>query len=119
MISAGFSEYDYSLSNFRFQELNISAETYIKNTDFVVKLELAYHELNADRNIGVAIGLSNVFIYRKLYAGLSTGYYFDYYTYSGFLKSFVYKSIIGIALKYDRIDKYDFLQFGLSYTFTR
>jgi hypothetical protein len=119
LIAIGFSDYDYSLSNFQFQELNISAETNLKNTDFVVKLELAYHVLNNRENFGAELGLSNVFIYRRLYAGLSSGYYFDYFTYSGFIKSFVYKNTIGIALKYDRIDKYDFLQLGLSYTFTR
>lgn len=119
LIALGFFDYDYSLSNFQFQNLNISAETYINNTDFVVKLELAYHDLNSNKNVGAELGLSNVFIYRKLYAGLSTGYYFDYFTYSGFIKIFVYKNTISSTLKYDRIYEYDFLKLGLSYTFKR
>ena len=119
LIAIGFYDYNYLTSDFLFQDLNISGETYLKNTDITVKLKLAYHNLNSNNSAGIELGLSKIFIYRKLYAGLAAGYFFDYYSYSGFIKSFVYKDIIGIQLKYDKINTYDFLNLGMSFTFKR
>lgn len=119
LIALGFYEYDYSQRDFQYRDIYLTTETFIKNTDFVVMLKLAHQNLNDNKNLGADIGLSNVVVYRKLYAGISTGYYFDYFTYSGFLRGFLFKDIIGVQLDYKRIDKYDFLNLGLSFTFKR
>lgn len=119
LIAIEYLDQDYSKRNFKFQDINVSGETWIKNTDFVVMLKLAYHNLNTEHNFGADVGLKNVLIYRKLYCGISGGYYFDYFTYAGFLQGFIYKNIVGLKLDYKRIDKYDFLNLGVSITLKR
>ncbi len=119
LLAVEFYKYNYPTRDFDFINFNISAETFIKNTGIIAKLKLGYHDLNNENNIGLELGLSNIFIYQKLYAGLTTGYYFDYFTYSAFIKSFVYKKLVGIEFGYENIDKYDFLKAGLTFTFKR
>lgn len=119
LIAIEFQNYDYQSKVFKLQKLNITAETYIKNTDIALKLKLAHQRLNLNDNIGAEIGLHYILIYQKLYAGVTAGSYFDYFTYSGFMKSFIYRKIIGMEVTYEKIEKYDFLNLGLTFTFKR
>ncbi|TLX73742.1 hypothetical protein E9993_14890 [Labilibacter sediminis] len=119
LIAIEFLDYNYSERNFQYKGLNINAETWIKNTDFVVMLKLGCKNLNDNTNFGVDIGLRNVLVPYKLYCGISGGYYFDYFTYSGFMQGFIYKNIVSVNLDYNRIEKFDFINLGLRITLKR
>ncbi len=77
----------------------------------MVKLELAYHELNR-REMLSCIGLSNVYLC-KLYAGLST-VYFDY-SHIWIFKKFVYKRLSVLSLNMTELMK-RFSSIGLNYS---
>ncbi len=117
LISIGYNENDYVSQDFQYRDLNLNAETYGKHTALMLKI--AYQDLNNKQNFGADFGLRYTVLYGKLYCGISAGYYFDYSTYAGFIQGFVYKKLIGINLNYKRIDKFDFLNLGLSFTFER
>lgn len=119
VIGLGFSQFDYSQHNIFLREINASAETFTNKLDFALRLKVAYQTLNDYENMGIDLGLRKIIIYRRLYSGVSVGYYFDYFTYSAYLQGFLYKNKVGLRLNYERIAKYDFLTLGLNFTFDR
>ena len=119
LIAIEFLDYNYLERNFEYKDLNIYAETWLKNTDFVAMLKFGLKNLNNNTNFGADIGLKKVLIPYRLYCGISGGYYFDYYTYAGFLQGFIYKNIVSMNLDYNRIKKFDFINLGLRITLKR
>jgi hypothetical protein len=119
IISLGFDQYNYSRKEFYHHDFNVTAENFITKLDIALRLKIAYQTLNDFKNVGTTLGIRKVILYRKLYSGLSVGYYFDYFTYSANIQGFVYKNLIGIRLNYERIDKFDFFNVGMIFTFNR
>jgi hypothetical protein len=119
LIAIEFLDYSYSERNFQYKDLNVYAETWIKNTDFVVMLKLGCKNLNENTNFGADVGLRNVLIPHSLYCGISGGYYLDYFTYAGFMQGFIYKNILSMNLDYNRIDNFDSINLGLRITLKR
>ena len=80
--------------------------------------KLSYQVINGSKNLGATIGLEKTLFYRRLYTGLSLGYYIDYFKYNFHIQGFIYKKL-GLRIDYERMDNYDFLNFGLFITFKR
>lgn len=81
--------------------------------------KISYHQLNDKKNIGATLGIEKGLIYRRLYMGISAGYFFDYFNYNLYLQGFVYKDKISLRADYQRLENYDFFKIGLNYTFRR
>lgn len=111
--------YNYLKKEFKYQDININSEIIIKNSPYALLLKLAYKNLNNQSNIGADIGLRNYLIPQKLYWGISSGYYSNYFTYSGFIQGFIYKNRISINLHYNKIEEYEFINLGLNITLKR
>jgi hypothetical protein len=115
MASVEYFQKDFKTINFFHRDVNVSAELYVRLiTQFRLITKLGYQELNERKNFGTTIGLQKEF--RKIYFGFQGGYYFDYYTYSAYAQGFLYKTI-SLRLVYDKIDKADFLNLGLHFSF--
>jgi hypothetical protein len=116
MISAGYSQYDYPSKDFFHRDIHASVRTYLRNTELTLKT--GYQKLNDYHNWGALVGLQKMIIYRRLLVGLSTGYYFDYLTFSTYFQGIIHKNI-SFRLGYDRMDKYNFCNFGLNFIWNR
>lgn len=119
LISFDYKNFDYSSIDFQHQDYNISAKAGIKYINAGFRLGFGYQTLNDFQNFGVNTGLQKVLIYRRLYSEILCGYYTHYWTWSVKLQGFIYKDLISVAIKYDRIDIYDFLNLGINFTFKR
>jgi hypothetical protein len=84
-----------------------------------LKFNVGHQSLNDNLNFGTEVGFQIGYYRAKMYYGVMIGYWFDYYTYKVYLQSFIYKRKLSLRCSYDRIDKYDFLNIGLNYTFNR
>lgn len=118
-ISAGYSQYHYPSKDFFHRDDYISVWSVFFHTRFI--LNLGYQTLNDFNNWGASLGARKILLYNHnsyagLYAGLSAGYYFDYFTYSLYLqgKGYIHENI-SFRLAYDRIDNHDFFNIGLSF----
>ena len=119
LVSFDYKNFDYSSIDFLHQDFNIAALKGIRYINAGFRLGFGYQKLNDFQNIGVNTGLQKVLIYRRLFTDISCGYYGDYWTWSAKLQGFIYKDLISVGIKYDRIDTYDFLNLGLNFTFER
>lgn len=108
---------DYESVNLKFSDLNISIGIWLKRIQSNLKIQFGYQALKGMNNVGAELGLEKRL--QKVYGGIMIGYYFDYFTYNAYLQSFIYKNQLSIKANYERIDKYDFLNIGLNYTFER
>ena len=116
IISAGYSQYDYQSEDFFYRDIHISAGKYLRNTELTLKT--GYQVLNDYHNWGVALGLQKNVVYSKLLVGFSAGYYFDYLNFSAYLQGIINKNF-SYRLGYDRVDKYNFCNFGLNYIWNK
>lgn len=119
LLSFDYKIFDYSSIDFKHQDLQFSAKSGIKYINAGFRLGFGYQTLNNLQNFGINTGLLKVLIYRRLYTEILCGYYFDYWTWSAKMQGFIYKNLISVGVKYDRIDTYDFLNIGLNFTFER
>lgn len=119
LISINYKKFDYSVIGFNHQDINIAAKTEFKPLRAGLSVELGHQKLNELNNPGINIGLQKVLIYRRLYTAITCGYYGEYWTWSARIQGFVFKDLIGLGIKYNRIDNYNFLYLGLNFTFNR
>jgi hypothetical protein len=78
--------------------------------------KIGYQQLNNHSTATIGVGYQKTF-YRKVYAGALVNYHFKYISYNLFLQGFIVKSKLSLRATYDKIDKYDFLNLGLHFSF--
>lgn len=103
--------------DFDFIKIEVAKDFYIRPIDFYVIPSIGFHQLIDFKNIGLKLGIQKS--YEKFYFGASTGYYFDYVTYSAHFQSFLFKSNIGFRLEYENIHNQNFLTFGFQYSIVK
>jgi hypothetical protein len=118
LTSLEYSQFDYSESEFKFRNLDVSANIDSKMLKADLILKFGYQTLNENENCGASFGIQKVLVKQQLYSGASLGYYFDYFTYSVYLQGFVLRDFMSLRLAYNRIDNFDFINLGLNFTFT-
>jgi len=109
---------------FNFQRISIKGYTSLRHRHrHLVRLfvEPTFQTLNDNSNVGLTLGLDRNFRLRNRWVrtvniGLSAGYFNDYWTYS-IGAHFPISRNFGLRLMYDRIDRYDFFNIGLTYRF--
>jgi len=118
--SIGFQQYNLPSQDFFLRDISLSSFVYTRlPIDFTLKV--SNQTLNDFNNWGGAVGLQRRFRYSSFYFGLighygaSVGYYFDYLTYSAFLRGQIGWSSFSYQLTYDRINNHNFFNIGLTY----
>jgi hypothetical protein len=86
-------------------------------------VEPTFQTLNDNSNVGLTLGLDRSFWLRNRWvrsvdAGLSAGYFNDYWTCSADAHFHLPRNF-GLRFNYERIDTYDFLNVGLTYKFEK
>lgn len=119
LVSVEYKQTDYTNVGYFCRDVTIAANKYLRLFRSELFLKAGYQNLNKNYNWGVLLGIQNVFIRSRLYAGVSIGYYCDYLNYSAYLQSFIYKNKISLGLIYDKISDFDFFKIGLNFTFSR
>ena len=99
----------------RFNKIGISGSTYFRLLKSNLSIEPVYQSLNGKSKFGLNLGLQKVLLYSRVYSGLSIGCFGDYWVYSIYAQGFVFKKSAGLRISYEKIDRFDFLKFGLSY----
>ena len=112
LISAGYRQYEYPSKDFFHRDIHVSAGTYLRNIELTLKT--GYQMLNDNHNWGISLEIQRMIVYSRLLVGVSTGYYFDYLNFSAYFQGIIHRNI-SFRLGYDRIEKYNFYNFGLNY----
>jgi len=119
--SIGFQQYNLSSQDFFHRDVYVSSAV---RTPLLSRTQLTfkagYQTLNNFDNWGGTVGFrSELWFGHSIGFGASIGYYFDYFTYSAYIRGQIGWSLFYYQLTYDRIDNYDFFNVGLSYLFVR
>ena len=114
ILSLNFNQTKITENDFFQRNIGLSTRYYLRFTpDLSLLAKFSHQRLNEQNNIGFGLGLQNR--HRNIYYGIRADYFKDYYNYSAFLQTLIFKSKISIRIVYDRIDKFDFINFGLNY----
>lgn len=100
-------------------KIGIEGRFYVKPLDMDIILEPAYRYFNGNNNFGASLGLQKVLFRPYLYAGISGGYFGDYWTYSAYIQTLLFRNMIGLRISYDKVKRADFVKIGLSYVLNR
>jgi len=119
--SIGFVQYNLSSQDFFHRDVYVSSAVrtpLLSRTQFTLKA--GYQTLNNFDNWGGTVGFrSKLWLGHSIGFGTSIGYYFDYFTYSAYIRGQIGWSLFYYHLTYDRIGNHDFFNVGLSYLFIR
>jgi hypothetical protein len=121
LLSAGYRQYYYPSQNFIHRDIYLFATTVLKNY-IELTVKTGYQTLNDCRNWGATAGFQKAFTTGNwhpngLSIGVSSGYYFDYYTFSLSMQILYLTKCTSLKLSFDRIDTYSFFNIGLNYLF--
>ena len=105
----------YSSRDFDYKAINFSLGTWLGNVALLTKF--GHQQLNNTDNIGGSIGLLNSHRNPDLYYGFTIGYWNDYLTYDVFFQSFLLNKKLSLGIHFERIEKFNFLNFELNYVF--
>ncbi len=98
------------------RDVNLSTEFGLRFIKSILFIKVGHQDLNNSSKFGTGLGLQRSF--HKIYGGFMVTDYFGYFNYSVYLQKFVVRRNISLRAVYDRINKYDFLNLGVHYTFT-
>lgn len=115
--SLQFQQKELKSNDLFIRKIDLSKEFYVRSLHFFLIPSIGFQELNDFQNMGFRLGIQNEF--DSFYFGASTGYYFDYFTYSIYIQSFIFNSNWGCRFEYDRINNSDFLTFALQFSFIK
>jgi hypothetical protein len=114
ILSLNFNQSRLTDNGFFQRNIGLSSRYYLRFTPNLHLLaKFSHQRLNEQNNVGFGLGIQNE--HQKIYYGIRVDYFRDYYNYSAFLQSFLFKSKLSLRLAYDRIDNYDFFNIGLNY----
>ncbi len=115
--SLGYSVLNFETKDLFHRDLFISTKIgYLKNTALLFKT--GYQELQGKKNFGINLGFEQVA--RNIYFGYYSGYYFDYFIHSIYFQFCIPgNSLLSFRTVYNRLDKFNILNFGINYSFVR
>jgi len=115
--SLGYSVLNFETKDLFHKDLFISTKIgYLKNT--VLLFKTGYQELQGEKNFGINLGFEQVA--RNIYFGYYSGYYFDYFIHSIYFQFCIPgNSLLSFRTVYNRLDKFNILNFGINYSFVR
>jgi len=114
ILTLNFDQIKISDKDFFQRNIGLSTRYYlrfVRNLSLLAKL--SHQRFNEKNNLGFGLGIQNVHV--GISYGARADYFQDYFYYSLFLQSFLFKSKLSLRLAYDRIDNIDFFNLGLNY----
>lgn len=103
--------------NVFYRDINLSGSSYLRFVDLALLYKVGHQNIKSDNSLGLSLGLQKSHI--GIYYGFLVGYYSDYFNYSAFLQSFLFNEKISLRIAYDKVNSYDFLNFGISFIFIK
>jgi hypothetical protein len=114
ILSLNFNQTRITENNYFQRNIGLSTRYYLRFTpNLHILAKFSHQRINEQNNVGFGLGLQNE--HRNIYYGIRADYFKEYYNYSAFLQSLIFKDKISVRLTYDRIDKYDFFNIGIYY----
>ena len=97
------------------RNIGLSTRYYTRFKNLSLLTKLSHQRLNQQNNLGFGLGLQNAHV--GIFYGFRADYFKDYWNYSAFVQSLIFKDHLSLRLVYDRLENYDFFNIGLSYVF--
>ncbi len=114
ILSLNFNQTRITKNEYFQRNIGLSTRYYLRFTPSLhILAKFSHQRINEQNNVGFGLGLQNE--HRHIYYGIRADYFKEYYNYSAFLQSLIFKDKISVRLSYDRIDNYDFFNIGINY----
>ena len=115
--SIEFSQKNLYSKHLFYRDLSLIGSTYLRFSNIALVLKIGHQKFNKQNNFGTSIGLQK--IHPTIYYGFQFGYYSDYFNYLGFIKGFLLEDKVGFNIVYEKINNFEFFNFGLSFIFVK
>ena len=114
ILSLNFNQRLLSEKDLFLRNIGLSSRYYLRFTSNLSILgKISHQTLNEQNNLGFGLGVENGHV--GIYYGLRVDYFKEYYNYSAYVQSFLFKEKLSLRIAYERIDEYDFFNIGLNY----
>lgn len=118
LVSLNYDQSKISENNLFLRNIGLSTKYYLQcTTGLDVLGKISHQRLDKNSNIGIGLGLQNT--HNNFYYGLRADYFMYYWNYTAFLHTLVIKEEISFGIVYDRVEKFDFINIGVSYVISK